>query len=207
MPEFNKDFFEGIAAAIFNKEFFIGVATAIVLAFLTWLVRLVGRSAYLLVVSSKGDFKISGYWVTSCKMSDQTKPPHMEIWRYWVRGSSVRLVFYVYHADGSRITKQIGRGLLRGKQQVAAYYFDPDSELFETGVATFQTGQRTLEGAFMQFDMDREGKPLHKSDYIQRRAKGLSLIAKVRMAFGFRPLRAYADVKAIHELNFANPAG
>lgn len=206
MPEFNEDFLKTVVAAILSKESFISLTSAIVLACLAWLARIVGRSAYLLVVSNRGDFKISGYWVTSCKMSDQTKPPHMEIWRYWVRGSSVRLVFYVYHANGFNITKQIGRGLLRGKQQVAAYYFDPDSELFETGVVTFRTRQRTLEGAFMQFDMDAPGEPLHHSSYIQRRAKGLPLLAKVRMAFGFRPLRAYADVKAIHDLNFASLA-
>lgn len=183
--------------ALIRDQFLQGVASSVIVGFLfalgRWLVR-----ACMQILEIGRNFNISGHWVTSCDMANG-EPPLMEIWRYWVRGSKVKLAFYAYHNDKENtVTKLVGHGVFRSKV-LSGFYYERDPHSYDAGAVCFEVSNSGLEGTFMTFDVKKKNDPLHFHAYSQRRVKKFSLGAKIRMAFGHPPVRSYADARKIYE--------
>ena len=189
-----------------DQTFWKGILVAAVVAVI-WKAGQWLWNASLYIWHSRSHFDdVSGTWVGTCVLPSY-QGEYIEIWRYRRSGDQVRLVFYSYGPGNPKIHKWYGGGVYRGTK-LSAYYFERDRSTYESGVVALELmGLRTLKGVYAQFDPRRRREPMYvsKRDYIQTRIT-LPFECRVRMLFGWPPVRTFDDVKRIHQEATAKPA-
>src|SRR5262249_24912940 len=176
-------------------SFLHGIVVAVVLLIAGkaggWLISTVRN-----ILNARTEFGISGFWIGECSLPSHNS---LEIWRYLMHGSHVRLTFFSYQPTGPDVDKWVGVGVFRG-ELLSAYYFKRHSGSYTTGVIALRLhGSGRLEGAYAQSDVEGS-KEFYVSDtnYMQMRVTP-PFLSRVRMFFGISPFRAYEKAKTLYE--------
>ena len=118
--------------------------------------------------------------------------------RRFVRRENVEITFFNYRPDSDVVQLCRGMGVWRA-HLLSAFYYDPDPQNTESGVFVLRLSGKRLKGTYAQYGVDSDEQLALGMETFELRRVRLPMIQQVRLAIGKRPVKTYADARALYD--------